>query len=76
MPRLYLCSCASYAPGGVGEANHLDPYAQAKGAIHRLVNFSVAGVCDPAPFVKSTGVQQQVPKTLTGDQIGWVPPYV
>jgi poly(beta-D-mannuronate) lyase len=59
-----------------GEANHLDLYARANGSIHRLVNFSVAGLHDPAPFVKATGVQQEVPKTVTGDQIGWAPPYV
>lgn len=59
-----------------GEANHLDLYAHAGGAIHRLVNFSVAGLQDPAPFVKATGVQQEVPKVVTGDQIGWAPPYV
>jgi poly(beta-D-mannuronate) lyase len=59
-----------------GEANHLDLYTHANGAIHRLVNFSVAGLQDPTPFVKATGVQQEVPKTPTGDQIGWAPPYV
>jgi poly(beta-D-mannuronate) lyase len=59
-----------------GEANHLDLYAHANGAIHRLVNFSVAGLQDPTPFVKATGVQQEVPKTPTGDHIGWAPPYV
>jgi poly(beta-D-mannuronate) lyase len=59
-----------------GEANHLDLYAHANGSIHRLVNFSVAGLHDPAPFVKATGVQQEVPKTVSGDQIGWAPPYV
>jgi poly(beta-D-mannuronate) lyase len=59
-----------------GEANHLDLYAHAGGSIHRLVNFSVAGLQDPAPFVKATGVQQEVPKIVTGDQIGWAPPYV
>ena len=59
-----------------GEANHLDLYAHVNGAIHRLVNFSVAGVQDPAPFVKATGVQQELPKTLSADQIGWAPPYV
>jgi poly(beta-D-mannuronate) lyase len=59
-----------------GEANHLDLYAHANGAIHRLVNFSVAGLQDPAPFAKAAGVQQEVPKTITGDQIGWAPPYV
>jgi poly(beta-D-mannuronate) lyase len=59
-----------------GEANHLDLYAHANGAIHRLVNFSVAGLQDPTPFAKATGVEQEVPKTITGDQIGWAPPYV
>jgi poly(beta-D-mannuronate) lyase len=59
-----------------GEANHLDLYAHANGAIHRLVKFSVAGLQDPAPFVTATGVQQEVPKTVSGDQIGWAPPYV
>jgi poly(beta-D-mannuronate) lyase len=59
-----------------GEANNLDLYAHANGAIHKLVNFSVAGLQDPTPFVKATGVQQEVPKTITGDQIGWAPPYV
>ncbi len=39
-------------------------------------NFSVAGVQNPAPFVKATGVQQELPKPLSGDQIGWAPPYL
>jgi poly(beta-D-mannuronate) lyase len=59
-----------------GEANHLDLYAHANGAIHRLVDFSIAGVQDPTPFVKVSGVQQEISKTLNGDQIGWAPPYV
>jgi poly(beta-D-mannuronate) lyase len=59
-----------------GEANHLDLYAHANGAIHRLVDFSVAGIQNPTPFAKATGVQQEVSKTITGDQIGWAPPYV
>jgi poly(beta-D-mannuronate) lyase len=50
--------------------------AMPNGAIHRLANFSVDGVRDPAPFVKATGVQQEVPRTMTGDQIGWAPRYV
>jgi poly(beta-D-mannuronate) lyase len=58
-----------------GEANRLDLYAHANGAIHRLVNFSVAGLKDPTPFATATGVQQEVPKTISGDQIGWAPPY-
>ena len=45
-----------------GEANHLDLYAHANGAIHRLVNFSVAGLQDPDAFRQSdrraTGVAE------------------
>jgi len=59
-----------------GEANNLDLYAHASGAIHRLVNVSVAGLQDPAPFAKATGIKQEVPRTPSGDQIGWAPPYV
>ena len=55
-----------------GEVNHLDLYAHANGAIHRLVDFSVAGLQDPTPFVKATGVQQELPKTITrrSDSLG------
>jgi poly(beta-D-mannuronate) lyase len=59
-----------------GEANSLDLYAHANGAIHRLVDVSVAGLQDPAPFAKATGVKQEVPRRPSGDQIGWAPPYV
>jgi poly(beta-D-mannuronate) lyase len=59
-----------------GETNYIDLYARANGAIHRLVNTSVAGLQDPALFVKATSVSQEVPKTISGDQIGWAPPYV
>ena len=58
-----------------GEANGLDLYAHANGAIHRLVNVSIAGLGNPAPFEKATGVTQEVPKVSSGDQIGWAPPY-
>jgi poly(beta-D-mannuronate) lyase len=59
-----------------GAANNLDLYGHANGAIHRLVNVSVAGLQDPVPFAKATGVKQEVPKIPSGDQIGWAPPYV
>lgn len=59
-----------------GEANHLDLYAHANGAIHRLVKVSIDGVQDPALFVKTTGVSQEISRTLSGDQIGWAPPYL
>jgi poly(beta-D-mannuronate) lyase len=59
-----------------GEANGLDLYGHANGAIHRLVNVSVAGLRDPALFEKAAGVKQEVPEVASGDQIGWAPPYV
>src|SRR5215469_13827965 len=54
-----------------GEANHLDLLAPPNDGILHLVIFSVAGVCDAAAFVNATTVDQEVPKTPTGDQIGW-----
>ena len=59
-----------------GEANHIDLYAHANGAIHRLVKASVAGLHDPTLFEKATGIRQEVPKVPSGDQIGWAPPYL
>lgn len=59
-----------------GEVNGLDLYARDHGAIHRLVNVSVTGLADPSLFAKETGIQQEVPKSVSGDQIGWAPPYV
>jgi poly(beta-D-mannuronate) lyase len=59
-----------------GEDNHLDLYAHAHGALHRLIDVSVTGLLNPALFAKATGVQQEVPTKPSGDQIGWAPPYV
>jgi poly(beta-D-mannuronate) lyase len=59
-----------------GEANGMDMYARDNGAIHRLVNISVGGLLNPEPFARATGVEQEVPKIVSGDQIGWAPPYV
>lgn len=59
-----------------GEANGLDLYAHYDGAIHRLVTVCLAGLANPEPFAKTTGVQQEVPAHPSGDQIGWAPPYV
>lgn len=59
-----------------GEVNNLDLYARGNGAIHRLVSVSIAGLSDPAPLEKATGAKQEVPGVVTGDQIGWAPPYV
>jgi poly(beta-D-mannuronate) lyase len=59
-----------------GEANGLDLYAHANGALHRLVDVSITGLRDPTLFEKATGVRQEVSKVVSGDQIGWAPPYV
>ena len=59
-----------------GETNHLDLYAHANGAIHRLVNVSIDGLMNPVLFEKATGIKQEVPRVVSGDQIGWAPPYV
>ena len=59
-----------------GEANHIDLYAHANGSLHRLVNASVAGLQNPAPFAKASGVEQEMPKKIDAGQIGWAPPYL
>lgn len=59
-----------------GEANHLHLYDHDDGALHRLVNVSVHGINDPALFVKATGIDQEIHKPVSGDQIGWAPPYL
>lgn len=66
-PLVFLAEC--------GEANGLDMYAHANGAIHRLAAVSVAGLRDPSLFAKATGIKQEVPTVPSGDQIGWAPPY-
>lgn len=58
-----------------GEANGLDLYSRDHGAIHRLVATSIAGLSNPQPFEKASGVAQEVPRQVSGDQIGWAPPY-
>ncbi len=45
----------------------------------RFIGWSInqsSGLQDPTPFEKATGVHQEVPKVVSGDQIGWAPPYV
>ena len=60
----------------LGEANGLDLYAEDKGAIHRLVNFCLAGLEDPTLLQKRTGVAQVVTLPYGGSDIGWAVPYV
>jgi poly(beta-D-mannuronate) lyase len=59
-----------------GEANGMDLYSAHHGAIHLLEQTSIAGIADPAIFVAATGKQQEVEHPVTGDQIGWAPPYL
>jgi poly(beta-D-mannuronate) lyase len=58
-----------------GEANGMPLYARDGEAIRKLVSTSVHGVIDPALFVQRTGVKQESETPLSGDQIGWAPPY-
>jgi len=60
----------------LGEANGLDPYAENDGAIHRLVNFCLAGLEDPTILEKRTGVAQVVTLPYGGSDIGWAVSYV
>ena len=60
----------------LGEANGLHLYAEADGAIHRLVNFCIAGLEDPTLLEKRTGVAQLVTLPYGGSDIGWAVPYV
>lgn len=60
----------------LGEVNGLDLYAEDKGAIHRLVEFCVAGLDDPSLLEKRTGVKQVVTLPYEGSDIGWAVPYV
>ncbi len=60
----------------LGEANGLHLYAEADGAIQRLVNFCIAGLEDPTLLEKRTGVAQVVTLPYAGSDIGWAVPYV
>jgi poly(beta-D-mannuronate) lyase len=60
----------------LGEANDLDLYAEDNDAIHRLVNFCLAGLEDPTIIEKRTGVKQVVVLPYAGPDIGWAVPYV
>ncbi len=59
-----------------GEGNGIPLYAEGHDGLARLVRTSVAGVKDSALFVQRTGVKQEVPEHLDGDNIAWAPPYL
>ncbi len=60
----------------LGVSNGIDMYGAGKGAIHRLVNFCVAGLEDPTLLQKRTGVAQLVTLPYGGSDIGWAVPYL
>ena len=60
----------------LAEANGIDSYADDNGALHRLVNFCLAGLADPTILEKRTGVKQVVSLPYSGSDIGWAVPYV
>jgi len=60
----------------LGEVNRIDFYAYDNGAIHRLVNFCIAGLEDPTLIEKRTGVKQVVSLPYSGSDVGWAVPYV
>jgi poly(beta-D-mannuronate) lyase len=60
----------------LGEANGQDLYAENGGALHRLVNFCLAGLEDPTILEKRTGAAQVVTLPYGGSDIGWAVPYV
>lgn len=60
----------------LAEANGIDSYADDDGALHRLVNFCLAGLADPTILEKRTGVKQVVSLPYSGSDIGWAVPYV
>lgn len=59
-----------------GEANGLPLYSAHDGAIHRLEKVSIAGLSDPSIFVAGTGRPQEPSTPVSGDAIGWAPPYL
>jgi poly(beta-D-mannuronate) lyase len=59
----------------LGETNGVRLYSLDDGAINRLVRVSVRGLADPALFARKTGVQQEVAKTPSGDDVYWAKPY-
>jgi poly(beta-D-mannuronate) lyase len=54
----------------LGAANGLDLYAEQNGAIHRLVNFCVAGMEDPVSLEARSGAAQVVSVPYSGSDIG------
>jgi len=59
----------------MGEANHLDLYAEKTGALHRLVDRAVSGITQPEYFDHAAGVRQERIEPVQSADIGWAVPY-
>jgi poly(beta-D-mannuronate) lyase len=63
-------------PAYAADSGPNKPGPASKGAIHRLVAFSLAGLEDPTLFENRTGVPQVFTLPYSGQDIGWAVPYV
>jgi poly(beta-D-mannuronate) lyase len=59
----------------LGEANGFDLYAEQQGAIHRLVEFDLVAMKDPALLEKRAEAKQEINPPYSGLEIGWAAPY-
>lgn len=57
-----------------GMSNGMDLYAKDGGALKHLVRVAMAGLVDPAPFAKATGITQLV-GTPSSESIEWAVPF-
>ncbi len=67
---------ANGAPAFAADSGPNKASPAGKGAIHRLVALSLAGLEDPTLFEKRTGVPQVFTVPYSGMDIGWAVPYV
>lgn len=58
----------------LGIPNGVDLYGKNSGALKHLVRVAMAGLVDPTPFEKATGIKQLV-GSPSSEQIGWAEPF-
>jgi poly(beta-D-mannuronate) lyase len=58
-----------------GARNGLNLYAEQGGALHRLIERTVAGLDDPSFFAARSGYKQQWGRTLNAAKLAWMEPY-
>lgn len=59
----------------LGEPNGIDLYSERAGALKHLVTVSTAGLLDPSPFEKGANIKQEMPRSPSGESIGWAQPF-